>query len=164
MRTRRRNSSSVESRSPSPERRRRSPDRRASYPVSRDDRENRKNGANGRSYDDRRNGGSYERRDDRRPPANSWKENAEDKEAERQRKLTAMQQDASKLDIDREKRLAALAEQEKADRGAEDRARAKSSKYTDKGAFINGLHQKAGDKGLADRIGRGRQGLQKDDE
>jgi len=117
---------------------------------------------NGQGYDNRRNGSDFGRRDDRRPAANSWKETTEDKEAERQRKLAAMQQDASKLDIDREKRLAALAEQEKADREAEDRARAKSSKYTDKGAFINGLHQKAGEKGLADRIGRGRQGLQKD--
>lgn len=75
-----------------------------------------------------------------------------------------MQQDASKLDVDREKRLTALAEQEKADREAEDRARAKSSKFGDKGDFINGLHQKAGDMRLADRIGRGRQGFQKDDE
>jgi hypothetical protein len=75
-----------------------------------------------------------------------------------------MQQDASKLDVDREKRLAALAEQEKADREAEDRARAKSSKYGDKGDFINGIHRKAGEISLADRIGRGRQGLQKDDE
>jgi len=75
-----------------------------------------------------------------------------------------MQQDASTLDEAREKRLAALAEREKADREAEDRARAKSSKYGDKGDFINGLHRKAGDMGLADRIGRGRQGLQKDEE
>jgi hypothetical protein len=88
----------------------------------------------------------------------------EDKEAERQRKLAAMQQDASKLDEDREKRLAALAEQEKAARETEDLARAKSSKYGDKGDFINGLHRKAGDMGLADRIGRGRQGYQKGDE
>jgi hypothetical protein len=74
-----------------------------------------------------------------------------------------MQEEASKLDIDREKRLAALAEREKADREAEDRARAKSSKYTDKGAFIGGVRQKADDKGLADRIGRGRQGFQRSD-
>jgi hypothetical protein len=74
-----------------------------------------------------------------------------------------MQQDASALDEDREKRLAALAEQEKAARDAEDKARAKSSKYGDKGDFVNGLHRKAGDMGLADRIGRGRQGLQRDD-
>lgn len=74
-----------------------------------------------------------------------------------------MQQDASALDEDREKRLAALAEREEAARDAEDNARAKSSKYGDKGDFVNGLHRKAGDMGLADRIGRGRQGLQRDD-
>lgn len=75
-----------------------------------------------------------------------------------------MQQDASQLDLDREKRLAAISEQEKADREADDRGRAKTSKYTEKGAFINGLHQRAGEKGLADRIGRGRQGFQRDDD
>jgi hypothetical protein len=74
-----------------------------------------------------------------------------------------MQQDASTLDQDREKRLAALAEQEKADRDAEDKARARSSKYGDRGDFVNGLHRKAGNMGLADRIGRSRQGLQRED-
>jgi len=75
-----------------------------------------------------------------------------------------MQQDASHLDVEREKRLAALAVQERAQREAEDRARERSSKYGDKGDFVSGLHRKAGDMGLAERIGRGRQGLQKDDE
>ncbi|PMD14463.1 hypothetical protein NA56DRAFT_378805 [Hyaloscypha hepaticicola] len=163
IRTRRRNSSSIDSRSPTPEPRRRSPDRRTSYPAGRGGRDFRNNGANGRNYDDRQNGGGYERRDDGKPPVGPSKESAEDKEAERQRKLAAMQEEASKLDIDREKRLAALAEREKADREAEDRARAKSSKYTDKGAFISGVRQKADDKGLADRIGRGRQGFQRSD-
>lgn len=73
-----------------------------------------------------------------------------------------MQQDASSLDTDREKRLAALAIQEQATRDAEDKARAKSSKYGDRGDFIHGLNRKAGDMALADRIGRGRQGLQKE--
>jgi len=102
--------------------------------------------------DDRLN---TERRDPRTPSA--------DDEEERQRKLASMQQDASALDEDREKRLAALAEQEKAAREAEDMARAKSSKYGDRGDFVNGLHRKAGDMGLADRIGRSRQGLQRED-
>lgn len=87
----------------------------------------------------------------------------EGQDAERQRKLAAMQQDASTLDVDRERRLAALAEQEKIDREAEDNARAKSSKYSDKADFVNGMHLKVGSMGLADRIGRGRQGLQRDD-
>lgn len=75
-----------------------------------------------------------------------------------------MQQDATSLDLDREKRLAALAEQEKATHEVEDKARARSSKYGDRGDFINGLHKKAGDMGLADRIGRGRQGFQRDEQ
>ncbi|KAH8769483.1 Pre-mRNA splicing factor-domain-containing protein [Hyaloscypha finlandica] len=164
VRTRRRNSSSIDSRSPTPEPRRRSPDRRASYPAGRGGHDNRNNGANGWSYDSRRNGGGYERRDDRRPQGAGSKGSSEGKEAERQRKLAEMQQEASRLDIDREKRLAALAEQEKADYEAENRARAKSSKYTDKGAFISGVRQKADGKGLADRIGRGRQGFQRAEE
>jgi Pre-mRNA splicing factor/N-terminal domain of CBF1 interacting co-repressor CIR len=164
VRTRRRNSSSIDSRSSTPEPRRRSPDRRASYPAGRGGYDNRNNGANGWSYDNRRNGGGYERRDDRRPQGHPSKESGEGKEAERQRKLAEMQQEASRLDIDREKRLAALEEQERADREAENRARAKSSKYTDKGAFISGVRQKADDKGLADRIGRGRQGFQRAEE
>ncbi|KAE8440834.1 hypothetical protein EG329_006396 [Mollisiaceae sp. DMI_Dod_QoI] len=167
-RDRRRNSSSPDSRSPPPDRRRASPDRRKSYPEVRDDRYSRNNGANGpRRFNDRsdnrRNG--YDRNDEYRPQNKSRQEEAaEDKEAERQRKLAAMQQDASKLDVDREKRLAALAEQEKATRELEDKARAKSSKYGDKGDFVNNLHRKAGEISLADRIGRGKQGLMKDDE
>jgi hypothetical protein len=152
-RRRRRNSSSVDSRSPSPDRSRRSPDRRKSYPAK-DNRDYRSNGRNN----------SYDQRDDRRPPPSSRDESSEDKEAERQRKLAAMQQDASKLDVDREKRLTALIEQEKADREAEDRARAKSSKYGDKGDFVHGLQRRAGHMSLGDRIGRGRQGLMRDED
>lgn len=74
-----------------------------------------------------------------------------------------MQEDASALDQDREKRLAALAEKEKSERDADEAARVKSSKYSDKADFVNGMHQKVGSMGLADRIGRGRQGLQRDD-
>jgi hypothetical protein len=164
-RRRRRNSSSVDSRSPSPIRRR-SPDRRQSYPAARADGDRRNNDTNGRnSYGDRRNGNGYGGRDDRRPQGGYQaraEPSVEDKEAERQRKLAAMQRDASSLDADREKRLAALAEQEKADREAEDESRAKRG--GDRGHFINGLHRKAGDMGLADRIGRGRQGLRRDDD
>jgi hypothetical protein len=178
----RRQRSSTNSRSPSPYRRR-SPDRRRSYPVprasgdhrsdgyrrdgrdrrdSRDRKYNeasRRNGADG--WNERRYRGN-ERKDDRVSGRDMPSE--EEVEAERQRKLAAMQQDASSLDLDREKRLVALAEQEKAAREAEDQARAKSSKYGDRADFVNGMHRKAGDMGLADRIGRGRHGLQKEDE
>jgi hypothetical protein len=75
-----------------------------------------------------------------------------------------MQQDASSLDMDRERRLAALADQEKAARETDDRARARSSRYGDKGDFVNSLHRQAGEMALGDRIGRGRQGLIKDEE
>lgn len=73
-----------------------------------------------------------------------------------------MQQDASSLDADRERRLAAVTKQEQEIREAEDDARLKSSKYGDKGDFIHGLNRRAGDMALGDRIGRGRRGLQKE--
>ncbi|KAF5867890.1 putative pre-mrna-splicing factor cwc25 protein [Botrytis fragariae] len=156
-RQRRRNSSSPDSRSPTPERRR-SPDRRKSYPA---DREDRRNGYdrrdNGNRYDNQRNGNGYGRRDDRRPQGGHQQSNGpseEEKEAERQKKLAAMQQDASSLETDREKRLKALEEQEKVAHEAEDRARTNTSKYSDKGDFINGLNRTAGNMNLGDRIGR----------
>ena len=161
-RRRRRNSSSIESRASSPAPIRRSPERHKSYLADREYQEYRRYNGNRRTgLENQRNG--HDRRDDRRSHA-ARDDALEGKEIERQRKLAAMQQDASKLDVDRGRKLAALAEQEKADREAEEQARAKSSKYSDKGDFINGLHRKAGDMGLADRIGRGRKGLQKDDE
>ncbi|KAJ8059039.1 hypothetical protein OCU04_012019 [Sclerotinia nivalis] len=155
-RQRRRNSSSPESRYPTPERRK-SPDRRKSYPADREDRrDNYDRRDTGNRYDHQRNGNGYGRRDDRRSQGGYQQQNgpSEEEEAERQKKLAAMQQDASSLDIDREKRLKALEEQEKAAREAEDKARTKSSKYSDKGDFINGLNRTAGNMNLADRIGR----------
>ncbi|KAF0323625.1 hypothetical protein GQ607_009071 [Colletotrichum asianum] len=82
---------------------------------------------------------------------------------ERARKLAAMQAAASDLDTERDRRLAALEAQEKAARDADNQAREKSSKYGDR-QFVNGLHRKAGNLGLAERLGRGRQGLQRDDD
>lgn len=58
-----------------------------------------------------------------------------DADAERQRKLAAMQQDASSLDQDRLDRLAALEEQERA-REAKDRVRG-----GDSAGFVNGLRR-----------------------
>jgi hypothetical protein len=163
-RRRRKNTSSEASRSPSPPRRQRSQDRRRSYPE-RDSRDYRKRGQdyrNGRNADgghyNRGNGNSFHR------PHTHDAQSADDKEAERQRKLAAMQEDASSLDVDREKRLAAIAAREAADREAEEKKRAQSSKYGDKGDFVHGLNRKAGEMALGDRIGRGRQGLVKDDE
>lgn len=86
-----------------------------------------------------------------------------DDEDERARKLAAMQNDATELDKAREARLAALAEKEQAEREADDRARANSSKYGGR-EFAHKLHNAAGNGTLADRIGRGRQGFQRDDD
>ncbi|KAK0392939.1 hypothetical protein NLU13_2433 [Sarocladium strictum] len=84
----------------------------------------------------------------------------EAKEAERARKLAAMQSAASELDEDRVKRLAALEEREKAAREADDRGRQRGG---DRG-FVNGLHRQAGKLDLAERMGRGRQGFVRDEE
>ncbi|EOO01675.1 putative pre-mrna-splicing factor cwc25 protein [Phaeoacremonium minimum UCRPA7] len=85
-------------------------------------------------------------------------------EEERARKLAAMQDAASNLDEARESRLAALAAKERAERDADDRAREKASKYGDDRAFAKNLHRSVGEKSLADRVGRGRQNLQRDDD
>ncbi|KAI0468807.1 Pre-mRNA splicing factor-domain-containing protein [Xylaria cf. heliscus] len=60
---------------------------------------------------------------------------------ERARKLAAMQDAASDLDKDREKRLAILEEQERQAREADDKARARAGKYADQ-EFVNGLRRK----------------------
>ncbi|KAI0455702.1 Pre-mRNA splicing factor-domain-containing protein [Xylaria acuta] len=60
---------------------------------------------------------------------------------ERARKLAAMQEAASGLDKDREKRLAILEEQERQAREADDKARARAGKYADQ-EFVNGLRRK----------------------
>jgi hypothetical protein len=81
---------------------------------------------------------------------------------DRAAKLLAMQQAASELDGDREKRIQSLNEKEEADREAEEAARAKAEKYGGKGDFVTGLHRKAGDLGIGERLRRGRGGLEKD--
>lgn len=118
---------------------------RGAGPEKRDYRDRRRhNGHNGTSH---HNGSTSDKRD----------------EEERARKLAAMQNDATDLDKAREARLSALAEKEQAAREADDQARSKSSKYGGRD-FANRLHNSAGKESLADRIGRGRQGLQRDDD
>ncbi|CAH0038416.1 unnamed protein product [Clonostachys solani] len=93
------------------------------------------------------------------PPRSA--ENGADKEAERARKLAAMQSAASELDDDRVKRLAALEERERITREADDRGRERGG---DRG-FVNGLHKQASKIDLAGRAGgRGRHGYRADDE
>ncbi|KAM0345490.1 hypothetical protein ACHAPU_006417 [Fusarium lateritium] len=95
---------------------------------------------------------------DRRPRHNEEDDKA--KEEERQRKLAAMQSAATDLDVDRQQRLTALEERERALREADDKARERGG---DRG-FVNKLHQQAGHKGLAERMGGARRGFQKDDD
>lgn len=109
-----------------------------------------------RRYDSRHRGqGRPNDRTERAPITNDAEERA--------RKLAAMQDAATDLDKVREERLAALAEKERAERKIDDEARAKSQKYGGRD-FANRLHNSAGNENLADRIGRGRQGLQRDDD
>lgn len=122
----------------------------------RDDRRRERSRSPVRRYDSRdRRQGRPNGRIDRAPATNDAEERA--------KKLAAMQDAATDLDKIREERLAALAEKESAERKADDEARAKSQKYGGRD-FANRLHNSAGNESLADRIGRGRQGLQRDDD
>ncbi|RKF75529.1 putative pre-mrna-splicing factor cwc25 [Golovinomyces cichoracearum] len=153
---RKRRSSSSHSNKSSTGPRRKSPGRRISHSANNDSNDYRSRGQkSNRNFDSRSQG--HEKISHKND--SSSKEN----DVERQRKLEEMQKDASKLDSDREKRLAALEKQENAEREAEERARAESAKYGGKGNFINKLHHKAGDMSLADRIGRSKQGMLRDD-
>ncbi|KAL2884096.1 RNA-splicing factor [Colletotrichum sp. CLE4] len=155
---RRRDSVSDEDRSAKPrERSPRSYDRRG-------DRDGDASVSRGRRNNENRRQG-YDRRPAARTNVSSGGKEVEDKgaEEERARKLAAMQAAASDLDTDRERRLAALEERENAVRQADDQARERSGKFGDR-EFVNGLHRKAGNMSLGERMGRGRQGLQRDDD
>ncbi|KAL8945425.1 MAG: hypothetical protein Q9211_000028, partial [Gyalolechia sp. 1 TL-2023] len=76
---------------------------------------------------------------------------------DRAAKLAAMQQNASELDQDRGKRIAAIAEREDAERKADETARARSARYGGRGDFVQGLNRKAGDLDIGERMRRGRQ-------
>ena len=83
---------------------------------------------------------------------------------ERAAKLAAMQQAATELDGNREKRLAALAEKDKFEAEKDDKARMESAKYGGRADFVNGLNRKAGSMDLGDRIGRQRGGMERQQE
>ncbi|KAL9592194.1 MAG: hypothetical protein Q9179_006958 [Wetmoreana sp. 5 TL-2023] len=78
---------------------------------------------------------------------------------DRAAKLAAMQENASDLERDRERRITAIAEQEKAERDADEAARIRSAKHGGKGDFVHGLNRKAGDMDIGERMRRGRQGM-----
>ncbi|KAL8639392.1 MAG: hypothetical protein Q9228_003570 [Teloschistes exilis] len=91
----------------------------------------------------------------RRPSPQSSNQGSDDRAS----KLAAMQENASELERDRERRIAAIAEQEKAEMQADEAARSRSAKYGGKGEFVHGLNRKAGDLDIGERMKRGRQGL-----
>lgn len=81
---------------------------------------------------------------------------------ERAAKIAAMQQAASELDQDREKRIAAVEARETIIREAEEAARSKAAKNGGRGNFVNGLNRKAGALDIGERVRRGRGGLERD--
>ncbi|KAL8930545.1 MAG: hypothetical protein Q9208_000729 [Pyrenodesmia sp. 3 TL-2023] len=173
--------SSSHSRSPSPYRRRSpSPYRRRSRSPSPHRRRRTDSSYNRRSvspYQRRRSPSPYarpqpsrlEKRDHQLKTSRSWhssvrrpspssKREANDRAA----RLAAMQQDASELDQDRERRIAAIAQREAAEKEADEAARARSAKYGGRGDFVHGLNRKAGDLGIGERMRRGKQGMGKE--
>ncbi|POS84136.1 hypothetical protein EPUL_003805, partial [Erysiphe pulchra] len=152
-RSRRQRSISTFSSSSSLGSRRRSLERQRSYPVDRHREKLRNQDYQSDRTTNQRN------QDHIKDNVQNSSSSSKSKDLERQQKLEEMQQDASKLDLDREKRLAALEKQEKLEQEAEERARVKSSRYGGKGDFVNKIHLKASDMSLADRIGRNKQGM-----
>ncbi|EFW18550.1 RNA-splicing factor [Coccidioides posadasii str. Silveira] len=127
-----------------------------------------------RSYYRSRDGPSYPNReshyDSRRPSPPRRREGTGERhrqftnDEDRAARLAAMQQNAEELDHARASRLSAAEARENAQREAEEAARAESSKYGGKGAFVNGLNRRAGDIDLADRLRRGRRDIEKEQE
>ncbi|KAF8425639.1 Pre-mRNA splicing factor-domain-containing protein [Tirmania nivea] len=87
-----------------------------------------------------------------------------DREAERAKKLAAMQANAQELNVDRQKRLAQLAVREKTALEAEEEARKRSSRYGGKGDFMSALNRKTIDMDLGERVRRGKGTLVRDRE
>ncbi|KAI4870277.1 Pre-mRNA splicing factor-domain-containing protein [Hypoxylon rubiginosum] len=100
------------------------------------------------SHEDRRDYRGYrERRPPKNGPSNGRRDENSGKDSsataaaeERARKLAAMQEAASDLDQNREERLRAIAEKERLEREADDKARERSGKYDDR-QFVNGLRR-----------------------
>ena len=79
-------------------------------------------------------------------------------------KLAAMQQDATSLDAQRQKRLQHLAERDQRTAEQEEKARAHNARYSGGRAdFVNEYHKRAGDLSLSERMGRQRQ-MERDEE
>ena len=65
-----------------------------------------------------------------------------------------MQAAASDLDADRQRRLAMIEEQERAEREKEEKLREQSRKYGGDLGFMSRLHSRAAELKVADRVGK----------
>jgi Pre-mRNA splicing factor/N-terminal domain of CBF1 interacting co-repressor CIR len=84
---------------------------------------------------------------------------------DRTAKLAAMQQAASELDQDRERRLAAITAKDKEDAERDDASRARNSKVGGRSDFVNGLNRRViGEMDLGGRMGRGKSGMEREQE
>jgi Pre-mRNA splicing factor/N-terminal domain of CBF1 interacting co-repressor CIR len=144
-------------RSPSPYRSRRSysPDgrkrSRSPYRSKRDEREIR-----------RMKSWHSSSRPSHRRPGSTDDQQAED---DRAAKLATMQQAASELHQDRERRLASIAAKDQEDAERDDVLRARNSKVGGRADFVNGLNRRViGEMDLGERMGRGKSGMERDQE
>ncbi|EEA19539.1 RNA-splicing factor [Talaromyces marneffei ATCC 18224] len=98
------------------------------------------------------------------PPQRESQASSKSIEEERAAKLAAMQQNANDLDKVRGERLAAADAREKAEREADEAARARTSKDGGKGAFLSNINKRAGELDLSERLQRGRRNVEKEQE
>lgn len=112
---------------------------------------------NSRKYPSPRSGG---------PRTNGYQNGRSEtgRDVERLQKLAAMQANAEELDIDRQKRLADLADKERVKLEGEEEARRRSSRYGGRGDFMTSLNKKTFDMDLGERVRRGKGTLTKDRE
>jgi hypothetical protein len=86
------------------------------------------------------------------------------RDEDREAKLVAMQQNADDLDRMRAERLAAADARERAEREADEAARAQTSRSGGRGAFISSVNRRAGELDLSERLRRGRANVEKEQE
>lgn len=96
-----------------------------------------------------------------RSPSDKPSQSNEDSRAA---KLAAMQQNATDLDQDRERRLAAIAARDQIEKESDSAARERNVKYGGRGDFVHGLNRRAGDLDLSERMRRGKVGMEREQE
>ena len=100
------------------------------------------------------------RRESAGPPQQAQSKLDEDRAA----RLAAMQENAGELDQARRDRISAAEARDKAEREADEAARAQTSKDGGKGAFVHGMNRRAGEMDLGERLRRGRGNVEKQQE